>query len=184
MPPSRGWAGRLISPAQALPPLTGPGDVELRVQGSALSLGPGKYIGQTGSCGGCRARDQGFRRGWEGVGAGLQVPRVGVSWPLLGGGCVPAIVHCASAAGERQEGRKTHELPGMAGTPRLRPCPPLRSPRIPGRLSHPHPAPISHSGSRSSHQCCPSSRPHLLPGPRPPSWIPERRGERSVAPRL
>ena len=42
MCPGRGWAQRLISPTQALPLLTGPGDVELRVQGSALSLGPDK----------------------------------------------------------------------------------------------------------------------------------------------
>ena len=80
------------------------------------------------------------------MGAGLRVPRVWVSCTrplLLGRGCVPAIVHCASAAGEWEEGRKTHELPAMAGTPPLRRCPPPLSPRIPGRFSHLHRAPTS-----------------------------------------
>lgn len=66
-----GWETDKLS--LALPLLTFAGDVELRVQGSALFLRLGKQSGQTGNCGGCRAGIKGSgggSRGW------LQTPGV------------------------------------------------------------------------------------------------------------
>ena len=64
--------------------------------------------------------------------AGPQSRGSAVPARLLCGDCVPPIVHCAIAAGERKEGGKTQRLPRTAGTPPLKRYSPLLAPRIPG----------------------------------------------------
>ena len=86
----------------------------------------------------------------------MQVPRVGVSCAgrLLRGDCVPAIVHCATTAGERKEGGKTQRLPRTLGLLHSRgalPCWPLA---FQGDYLTPTLPPL-HKGSRGfSHQGC------------------------------
>lgn len=115
-----GWEADLSR--QALPMLTGPSrNLEPRVQGSALTLGLGKQSGQTGSWvvgggegGGKGPAGAGIKnsgasgRGW------LQAYRSPGSGPLF-----PTIVHCASAEGERSEGRRSPSWSGTASTPLL-----------------------------------------------------------------
>lgn len=114
MAPGRGWAGRLISPAQALPLSTGPGDVELK--SSRISSVPGvdKQSGQTGGCGGCGARGQGIRRG---SGGGCRpVPRAGVSCIILSSSWGMRAYHCPLCQlGQGSQGEDRREQETQAG---------------------------------------------------------------------
>ena len=89
--------------------------------------------------------------------AGPQSRGSAVPARLLRGDCVPAIVHCAIAAGERKEGGKTQRLPRTTGLLHSRgilPCWPLA---FQGDYLTPT-LPQLHKGSRGcSHQGCPLS---------------------------
>lgn len=74
----------------------------LRVQGSALFLRPGKQNGQTGSCGGCRAGIKGSGGGSRGVATGSRgFPRVRQSHcaPVLLCSCMLLLLPSGPGAG-------------------------------------------------------------------------------------
>lgn len=165
----QGWAQRLISPAQALLLLTGPGDGNSEFKDQLCPWG--RQIEQANrKLRGCRARIKGSNRGGGG-GYRLQVPRVGVSctgpsppWGLCA--CHCPLCH---RSGERKEGGKTQRLPRPAGTPPLKSVFSLLALAFQGDYLTPT-LPQLHKGSRGfSHQGCPISlTPTLALGPRRP----------------